>query len=93
VSQILGPAKDCECHFRNYFAWHRTRGELLIGHSGSVNAVALGEVNGEPVVVSGADDEMVRLWDAHTGQPRAVAGCGVTSSLRLLHWCLLLDPK
>ena len=35
-----------------------------------MNAVALGEVDGEPVVVSGSGDHTVRLWDARSGQPR-----------------------
>jgi hypothetical protein len=31
------------------------------GHTGSVTAVAMGEVDGEPVVVSGSEDQTVRL--------------------------------
>jgi WD40 repeat protein len=42
------------------------RGKLLEGHSGSVNAVALGDVDGVPVVVSGGADNSVRLWNART---------------------------
>jgi hypothetical protein len=42
----------------------------LIGHTGSVGAVALGEVDGLPVIVSGSRDMSVRVWDARSGQPR-----------------------
>ena len=40
---------------------------LFTGHSGAVNAVAVGEVEGRPVVVSGSDDGTVRVWDLATG--------------------------
>ena len=42
------------------------RGLPLDGHTDDVTAVALGEVDGEPVVVSGGLDETVRLWDARS---------------------------
>jgi WD40 repeat protein len=35
-----------------------------------VNALALGEVDGEPVLAVGSADNAVRLWDARTGRPR-----------------------
>ena len=42
------------------------RGETLRGHSGGVEAVAVGEVDGTPVAVTGGDDGTVRMWDLRT---------------------------
>jgi WD40 repeat protein len=44
----------------------RPRGGPLTGHTAPVIAVAVGEVGGAPVVVSGSVDCTVRLWDAHS---------------------------
>lgn len=41
--------------------------------TGSVRAVALGKVDGEPVVVSGGADDTVRLWDGRTGHTDEVS--------------------
>ena len=54
---------------------------ILGRHAGRVTAVALGEVDGEPVVVSGSWDNSVRLWDVHSGQPRGTPLKGHTSSV------------
>ena len=41
----------------------------LTGHHGEVNAVAVGERNGRPVIVSGGIDRTVRVWDLESGEP------------------------
>jgi WD40 repeat protein len=44
-------------------------GEPLVGHQGAVHAVAVGELEGLPVVVSGGEDGTARCWELATGEP------------------------
>jgi uncharacterized protein (DUF779 family) len=55
---------------------------ILGSHTDNVRAVALGEVDGEPVVVSGSYDNTMRLWDARTGQLRGEPLTGHTSNVK-----------
>ncbi|HEY7199273.1 MAG TPA: hypothetical protein VIC57_03625, partial [Candidatus Dormibacteraeota bacterium] len=49
----------------------------LAGHGDLVGCVALGEVEGVPVVATGCDDRAARLWDARTGRAlRTLRGPG-----------------
>ncbi|MBK6857924.1 MAG: hypothetical protein IPG97_15630 [Microthrixaceae bacterium] len=41
----------------------------MTGHQGPVLAVAVAELEGRPVVVSGSEDRSVRVWDLATGAP------------------------
>ena len=45
------------------------RGEPLTGHTGKVEAVAIGRIGDRDIIVSGSWDHTVRMWDAATGQP------------------------
>ena len=49
--------------------WDARTGQLwhwLEGHTGKVRSVGLGEIDDDPVVVSGGRYGTVRLWDART---------------------------
>ncbi|MEO5876744.1 MAG: serine/threonine-protein kinase [Streptosporangiaceae bacterium] len=40
----------------------------LVGHNDKISAVCFGMVEGNPVVISGSDDQTVRVWDPSTGR-------------------------
>ena len=44
-------------------------GDPFMGHTGAVESVAVGELDGPPVVVSGSSDQTVRVRDLATGEP------------------------
>jgi WD40 repeat protein len=50
--------------------WDLADGTLrntLTGHTGPVWAVACAEVDGRLIVITGSDDDTVRMWDMVTG--------------------------
>src|SRR5262249_4474837 len=54
------------CHSR--WAWWSTTGvhRQLVGHDGVVRALAIGDLDGQPIAVTGADDGTCRMWDLTT---------------------------
>ena len=54
--------------------------QTLTGHTGWVSAVAVAELNGRPVVISGSNDRTVRVWELATGAPIGDPFTGHTSS-------------
>ena len=57
-------------------AWVR---DAVAGHTGRVPAVAVGRAGDREVIVSGGNDQTVRIWDAVTGQPAGPPLIGHTS--------------
>src|SRR5262249_62321051 len=48
--------------------------EPLAGHDSNVTAVAVGELHGRAIAVSGSEDFTVRMWDLEAGQPLGTLG-------------------
>ena len=54
----------------------------LIGHTGNVRSVAVGELDGRPAVISGGDDATVQVWDLAAGRPLGDPLVGHTGYVR-----------
>ena len=70
AARLAAAAPDRPWHTR-WSHGHRAVGyQVLIGHDGAANAVAVGTLaDGTPVVVSGGDDGTVRIWRLADGTP------------------------
>jgi hypothetical protein len=70
--------------------WESSRREsphrVLGGHEGCVRCVAWGEITSRPMIVSGSDDETVRVWDAESGVQRGEPLRGHEGSVFSVAW-------
>ncbi|MFC8515575.1 caspase family protein [Streptomyces sp. NPDC057257] len=66
--------------------------QVLVGHTGVVDAVVCTELNGRPVAVSAAGDHTLRIWDLATGQPVGSPLTGHTGEVSGLA-CTHLDGR
>ena len=64
-------------------------GEPYSGHTSPVLAVAVGELEGHPVIVSGSFDHTVRVWDMASGEPIGEPYSGHTSPFWRWRWVSL----
>ena len=62
-------------------AWTGQGHRRLAGHDDSVNAVAIGRAGDRDIIVSGAADGTVRVWDAVTGDPAGAPLAGHDGSV------------
>jgi WD40 repeat protein len=63
--------------------WQPTASHYITGrHLSSARAVALRELDGRPVAVTGSDDNTVRVWDLREGTPVGEPLRGHTSGIR-----------
>ena len=53
-------------------------------HDGAVQAVAVGQRQGRPVIISGGGDRAVRVWDLDSGEP--VLGPLMTTKVPFMWW-------
>jgi WD40 repeat protein len=86
LADKLDSCRTADSWSTRWAAWRAsTPHHTLTGHTGAVRALAVTDLDGRPVVVSGSNDSTIRVWDlgtgtlvagpfrGHTGYVRAVA--------------------